>query len=202
MGYDLERMDKASSPCVQFGAPADGCAVAWRRSVFAVEAVERFTQEGGRVVIGAVLVDRRERGVGRLLVATAHLKAKKGNEAIREAEAAALSARVTEWRAAHRCDAVVFGGDMNADPWEPAIRSSLGGWREAHEDPNLCEFTTCKTRPRGFVRHRIDYLFYVGPLAVRRSLYPPHIEAPGFPVPEMPSDHIPLLVEFASALSE
>ena len=155
-----------------------------------------YVQDGGRVVLGAVLVD--ETGpLGRLLVATAHLKAKKGNEAIREAEAAAFSARVSEWRAAYRCDAVVFGGDMNADPDEPAILKSLAGWRETHADPNLCEYTTCKTRRGELVRHRIDYLFWDGPLVVRKTLLPPHIEAPGFPVPDMPSDHIPLLSEFS-----
>jgi len=190
-------------------AGRDGCCVFYRRERFALRWVRplRYLDAEGRnatqVALLLALLDRR-RGDAPLLVVTTHLKAKVGNEAVREAQAQQLRAACST--AAAELDpsaGVVVCGDFNDVPGSSAYRA-IRGDGELESAYVRCagaeaEWTTWKVRAAGEVRRTIDYVFSNAALRPTAVLLPPPqgaIEAERLPGWRYPSDHLSLLVHF------
>lgn len=195
MGYAVAFAPKASG--------RDGCGLAWREARFAVEEqdVERYVDaqqaEATQLFMRARL---RERASGRSLwIATTHLKAKDGFEAVRARQAEQLAA------ALQLCAGpVVVGGDFNDVPSSQAYAAmEASGLRSAYamhdgEEPG---WTTWKARADGEKKRAIDFVF-VRPTSLRVVACQP-IPADADMAPERlpswqyPSDHLSLAVDLA-----
>lgn len=193
-------------------AGRDGCCVFYRRERFALRWVRplRYLNAEGRnatqVALLLALLDRR-RDDAPLLVATTHLKAKVGHEAIREAQAQQLRAAcLTAAAELGPGVGVVVCGDFNDVPDSPAHRALRAGDQLesayvacAGAEP---DWTTWKVRAAGEVRRTIDYVFTNRALRPTAVLLPPPadaIDAARLPGWRYPSDHLSLLVHLEPA---
>ncbi|KAL3797665.1 hypothetical protein HJC23_013497 [Cyclotella cryptica] len=120
-----------------------------------------------------------------LIVATTHLKAKKGalNERIRHLQALELKRRVHNMaKTLQNCDwedvNIVILGDFNSEPAEPAVQSILqqnddSGWdMKFAYPPDSGHYTTWKARKNESVCRTIDHIFYSSSSKERKSKEP------------------------------
>jgi endonuclease/exonuclease/phosphatase family metal-dependent hydrolase len=230
-GYEVHAMAKGGG-----GSGMDGCALAFRRDVFAVPHGDvRKDRLSNRLAQVGVFARLHHRASGRqVVVATTHLKAGPEFERDRQAQMEALLSGVrdaflpTRGRAAAADIPVVVLGDLNTEPrWEliPGLEaaSPVGPLRDAYANN-----TTTNGPPPGytdtpftsyswFLQGVADYVLHTDGLVPVRVLkvpgtrdvralyasdYPQRSGGPRFemlPTKSFPSDHVPLMVEFAFA---
>jgi mRNA deadenylase 3'-5' endonuclease subunit Ccr4 len=169
-----------------------GVALAWRRSVFALEReTAKYPHpeaQRGRIVAQQL---RHLRGGHSMRAASAHLKWSPSADERRTTLDEAIS-RVSRGDAV---DAEVLVGDLNFDPkahdaW-PAWAAL--GWRTTHPED------TAPTWAADGRCDRLDAILYRGGL---RGIHDEPLArisaAPGLPSAEMPSDHIPLIAHLTT----
>ena len=124
-------------------------------------------------------------------VVTTHLKAKEGNEEIRQRQIEALLDDVAETRA-HSYFPLIITGDFNETIDNPAaLEMKNRDFSNAFEG-----FTTVKKR-EGLVKRQIDYIWYRNVnLVSSQRLGPEEIPDCGLPSEEWPSDHLALVAHF------
>ncbi len=194
-GYDAHFEPKQSGN--------DGCALLVRRERFEVEALHRraYRAPRGRDAWSqvALFADLRARADGRQVqVATTHLKAKPGNEAVRSAQVGQLLDALADDRP------VVVAGDFNdvpasdacarmrARPLKDACRAVLG---------RDLSWTTWKYQLGHEKKRTIDYIWHtpetLRPLACLALPDDDEVEPARFPSWQYPSDHVSLVARFA-----
>jgi nocturnin len=215
-GYDvLFQPAAAPSAGEKFGYHTDGVVLAWKRSRFSLGRVNSMRASvAGRASIIATLLPAPAAPTTRpLVVATAHLNAKPGQERedLRAAQLAQLVAQIDRARAAAGgSPVVVLAGDFNTDPHDVSLPKPhvakvlpsllrhgfvsaypLARAESAHAaGTNM--WTTWKRRGSHEVKHQIGYICTIGADSVARLL-PPSDDALAngrLPSPYYPSDHI------------
>jgi len=182
MGYDHQTATKT-------GKHADGCAIFWDRNRHNLQQTIVVEYELASQIALIVVLDR-------CIVATTHLKAKPGNEAVRSQSVTQLLSALTCVCKDYPGLPVLLTGDMNAEPNEDCIAQIKAhplGFVSAYPEES---YTTWKIRDTE-VKRCIDYVFSTpGLTPFRHTLPPPDATARWFPSIHCPSDHLPLMVDF------
>lgn len=194
LGYAGLWVPKATGrdgPCVFFHR--ERFALRWSRPL-------RFvTAEGASATQVAVMAALEDLRNGRpLLVATTHLKAKPGFEAVREHQAQQLLAAVKEALAQLEPGTqLIVTADLNDTPDSAAYKQlvSDGSLTSAYAEllGEEAPWTTWKVRSSGEVRRTIDYIFTGPTLRPEAVLLPPPMEMVDearLPSERYPSDHL------------
>eukprot|EP01116_Phalansterium_solitarium_P018878 TRINITY_DN5136_c1_g1_i1.p1 TRINITY_DN5136_c1_g1~~TRINITY_DN5136_c1_g1_i1.p1 ORF type:complete len:346 (-),score=109.55 TRINITY_DN5136_c1_g1_i1:620-1657(-) len=205
-GYECVFMSKPASPCLEFNAPPDGCAVFVRKAKFDIMYIDKFQLVNDHNQVGIILKlapVSHPRTV--LCVAVTHLKASKGEANDRK--------RLEQMNfLLHRLDTtipadtpIILCGDFNTEPSSttyaavvnhPRQLTSLYGPEGAASEP---AHTTWKVRPASEFKRTIDYIFHSKHLDPLCRLSIPDAEVPQSRCPcrQYPSDHFALLGHFA-----
>jgi len=183
----------------------DGCALFYKSS-FELRTSHMFTYANSSQPCIIARIVRAGR-VGRsLVVCNTHLKAKRGNESIREAQVHELLAKLAVRR--EPGDDVIIAGDWNDVPGSGAHTLVL---EQGYYDADFYPYTTCKergslqvnsettTRETQVIREtRVsDYIFYSSSLTPIAHVSAP-LPAQPLPSAEYPSDHLAVVVKFVN----
>ena len=209
IGYKGLFQAKSGSPCLKFSGNSgpDGCAIFYNKDKFTLEEVrERVLEDSSgdltnQVALIVKLTDIMQRQP--LVCAVTHLKAKPGFESLRHSQGRDILKGISLLKDENT--AVVVCGDFNAEPTEPVCDLMKQNefnlpLMSAYESATGSEptFTTWKIRPRGEVKHTIDYVWHSKDLGVAQCLKVPQDEDVGddrLPCKEYPSDHISLVFD-------
>lgn len=178
LGYKngLFRMKRDSS---------DGCALFYKSS-FQLCTAHMFTYADSSQPCIIAKLTRYDK---ELIVCNTHLKAKSGNEEIREAQMIEMLSKVFVRK--EPGDEVIIAGDFNDVPGSGAYNRLL---EQGYHDTGFYPYTTCKER-EGRVERISDYLFHSSWLSPVAHVDVPR-EARPLPSAEYPSDHLAVIVRF------
>ena len=190
---DLERAVRDEAVGIFAEKHTDGCAMFVPRGRYSVldSGHERLLGEGhSHLMLHCRLEDATGR---RFLLVTTHLKAKVGNEEIRDRQTKALAAKSQKVKQPD--DILIVCGDFNDIPSSAAVTNMRNlNLVDAYEEMKMQSYTTSKIREK-LVTRTIDYIWYPrdGPLECVDCLQIPPQESLGpraLPNGSYPSDHL------------
>jgi nocturnin len=198
-GYTGKFAEKTKSPCTQFNAPKDGCAIFSKNTTFENIFHERIELPGNGQIFQKLYLSFCNKNK-HIFIFNTHLKAKKQFEHIRIMQMKSIMSEIDNCQHVNPNAAIILSGDFNTRPTSKTVQmltsetNFKSAYKNVESDPLY--YTTWKIRSDGESKHIGDYIFYIGCKLIDALLPPQEIHQMRLPNMSWGSDHISQLAVF------